>query len=297
MSPGERRERFSGPGKEKSARPDKDLGNKGNEMETPYAGNIEAVYAAHDAKMEANKQARKNQQDYQAAKKEQGLGGIFDSFLNAGETNRMNDFLAMGVNPEIATLASNQMNLSPAEIGGFLKEQYSGLGLNQETAQKAYNAAMLGLSTGFDLDYAAPLAQTKGMAGMAGMMFNMANPNYKTPAQAALNANEVTPDSPYGAAMGYMNQEQQAELAAAQGGTLTPDQQAQVAVNQYQKEQEKINTRGPDLPASKISDAVTTSFYNPDQATYGEDQTQMYNQLQAMGYSPEFAQQYIAMLA
>lgn len=265
-------------------------GNKG--------GNIGAIQAAHDAKMEANKQARKNQQDYQAAKKEQGLGGIFGSFLNAGETNRVNDFLAMGVNPEIATLASNKMNLSPAEIGNFLQEQYSGLGLNQETAQKAYNAAMLGLSTNFNPDFAAPLAQTKGIAGMVGMMFNMANPNYKTPASIALDAGEVTPDSFYGGAMGYMNKEQQAELAAAQGGILTPDQQAQVAVNQYQKEKAKHgNRRRPDLPASKISDAVTTSFYNPDQATYGEDQTQMYNQLQAMGYSPEFAQQYIAMLA
>ncbi len=87
----------------------------------------------------------------------------------------------------------------------------------------------------------------------------------------------------YKGPVGHFNAEQISRLKAIQGG-LTQEQQAQISMSQFEKEQAEKNARpGATSP-------VTQTFINPVESKFTGEQLIAYNRYIERGYTPEIAE-------
>ena len=89
----------------------------------------------------------------------------------------------------------------------------------------------------------------------------------------------------YTGPVGHFNTAQKSQLENIQGG-LTLDQQADIAISQFEKEQAEKNSR----PGSSISEPVTDTVINPVESKLTKEQLIAYNEYITRGYPPEIAE-------
>ena len=146
--------------------------------------------------------------------------------------------------------------------------------------------------------------------GIAGIIGGMLNPNYKESLvdqdnyrdfklgeDGTLESGEAR--NPYATYEGKraLNPSELSRLEAA-GIGLTPAQQnlQNAAAEAARFEIEGNRPGAENLLASQQAAQAALPVVDPFLSQISEDQAGMYNQLQSMGYSPEYAQQYVTML-
>jgi|TARA_Y100000015_G_scaffold16792_1_gene16124 hypothetical protein len=216
-----------------------------------------------------------------ATKKQQtptksGFGlGFLSNLKDLGEKAFIDRYSNYTDNPEVARLASIKANVSPGDLIGGL------MSLAQNPLGTGYGIASTETMTGFNPAALASLGFTGTLAGLLGQTFSNNPVDLANPSNYAMAA----PGAPmqYTGPVGHFNTAQISQLENIQGG-LTLDQQADIAISQFEKEQAEKNAR----PGALVQ--PTEQFVNPVESKFTEEQLRAYNEYIARGYPPEIAE-------
>tara|TARA_R100000995_G_C3445162_1_gene105286 strand:+ start:49 stop:840 length:792 start_codon:yes stop_codon:yes gene_type:complete len=207
-----------------------------------------------------------------------GFGlGLLSNFKNFGENAFIDRYTKMGLSPELAAIASQQVNISPGDM-------YSGIkSLGKNTLGTGYNIASTGAMTGYNPTALGALGFMGKTGQILGAMFSKKPQDLMDPS----NYEMAAPGAPmqYTGPVGHFNTAQISQLEDIQGG-LTPQQQVDIAISQFEKEEAEKNAR----PGSPISEPVTETFINPVESKFTEEQLMAYNEYITRGYPPEIAE-------
>ena len=217
------------------------------------------------------------------------LKSLYNNFIkDIGEDAFIDRYSNYTDNPEVARLASIKANVSPGDFFGGL------MSLAQNPLGTGYNIASTGTLTGFNPAALANLGITGTVASLLGQMatnqpaYAMNPSNYAFTGPMSMDAQgNLVQDFSYTGPMSSnpaVNQ-QIADIQSISGVTgLTLDQQADIAISQFEKEQAEKNARpGATSP-------VTQTFINPVESKFTGEQLIAYNRYIERGYTPEIAE-------
>jgi len=208
--------------------------------------------------------------------KTNALKSLYNNFIkNFGEEAFIDRYSNYTDNPEVARLASIKANVSPGDFFGGL------MSLAKNPLGTGYGVASTGLATSFDPAALSGLGFMGTVAGLLGQglsnnPIDLANPS---------NYEMAAPGAPmrYTGPVGHFNTAQISQLEKIQGG-LTLDQQADIAISQFEREQVEKNAR----PGATVQ--PTEEFVNPVESKFTEEQLIAYNEYIERGYTPEIAE-------
>jgi hypothetical protein len=242
-------------------REDRGYGAKGSGGFSPGAGQKETVQ-------------QKTTVDETPTKPGFGLG-LLSNFKNFGENAFIDRYTKMGLSPELAAIASQQVNISPGDM-------YSGIkSLGKNTLGTGYNIASTGAMTGYNPTALGALGFMGKTGQILGAMLSKKPQDLMDPS----NYEMAAPGAPmqYTGPVGHFNTAQISQLEDVQGG-LTPQQQVDIAISQFEKEQAEKNAR----PGATVQ--PTQEFVNPVESKFTEEQLIAYNEYITRGYPPEIAE-------
>lgn len=242
-----------------------------------------------------------------------------EAFKTLGEEAFVDRLMKMGVNENVAKLASAKMNTSPEEAYGMVSDVFgSALSSGQNMLGAGYNALGTSQLTPGTFGYA---QIGKGILGLGEAMFGPTLEslsdltgigNYKARKYFTKNPQsiEAVADENFNNAFAdpgvpFANVDEDAkiarkytgpmtaaiadEVAEIQGGYLSPEQQADLAIERYNALETEKNTR-PGNPA------LTNPYIpiDPIRSKYEDEALEAYDRYIKNGYSPEEAEYLVA---
>ena len=241
------------------------------------------------------------------------LDNAFKNFDVLGEEAFIDEIMKMGISEDVAKLASAKMNTSPGEAYGMVSNFIDGtFSSGEDLVGAGYNAAIAsaltpssaGLLTigtkGILPMFEAALGPTIESASSAfansklgkylqekGMNIGTYNANkYYTKSPENINVFKPSKFSePIRTYTGPMTAAIADEVAEIQGGYLSPDQQAELAIERYNALETEKNSRPGNLAALAPGPVI-----DPVRSKYEDEALEAYDRYIERGYTPEEAE-------
>ena len=268
-----------GPGTGKGPDNDKKTGIVDSEGNPVTFGQDNTQVGFSQSYFDNNPQAIKPTLENPNVSKTNALKSFYNNFIkDFGEDAFIDRYSNYTDNPEVAKLASIKANVSPGDFFGGL------MSLAKNPLGTGYGVASTGLATGFNpaalsgLGFMGTLGSVLGQAVSNNPIDLMDPSNYETTTSHPLGG-----PMKYTGPVGHFNPSQISQLEKIQGG-LTLDQQADIAISQFEKEQAEKNAR----PGATVQ--PTQEFVNPVESKFTEEQLIAYNEYITRGYPPEIAE-------
>jgi len=244
------------------------------------------------------------------------LDDAFKNFDVLGEEAFIDEIMKMGVSEDVAKLASAKMNTSPGEAYGMVSNALSGaFSSGEDLVGAGYNAAIAsaltpssaGLLTigtkGILPMFEAALGPTIESASSAfansklgkylqekGLNIGTYNANkYFTKSPQNFDVLGEYTDNPIRVYKGPMTAAIADEVAEIQGGYLSPDQQAELAIERYNALETEKNSRPGNLAALAPGPVI-----DPVRSKYEDEALEAYDRYIERGYTPEEAEYLVA---
>ena len=240
------------------------------------------------------------------------LDDAFKNFDVLGEEAFIDEIMKMGISEDVAKLASAKMNTSPGEAYGMVSNFIDGtFSSGEDLVGAGYNAAIAsaltpssaGLLTigakGILPMFEAALGPTIESASSAfansklgkylqekGMNIGTYNANkYFTKSPQNFDVLGEYTDNPIRVYKGPMTAAIADEVAEIQGGYLSPEQQADLAIERYNALETEKNTRPGNLAALAPGPVI-----DPVRSKYEDEALEAYDRYIERGYTPEEAE-------
>ena len=244
------------------------------------------------------------------------LDDAFKNFDVLGEEAFIDEIMKMGVSEDVAKLASAKMNTSPGEAYGMVSNFIDGtFSSGEDLVGAGYNAAIAsaltpssaGLLTigtkGILPMFEAALGPTIESASSAfansklgkylqekGLNIGTYNANkYFTKSPQNFDVLGEYTDNPIRVYKGPMTAAIADEVAEIQGGYLSPDQQAELAIERYNALETEKNSRPGNLAALAPGPVI-----DPVRSKYEDEALEAYDRYIERGYTPEEAEYLVA---
>lgn len=244
------------------------------------------------------------------------LDDAFKNFDVLGEEAFIDEIMKMGISEDVAKLASAKMNTSPGEAYGMVSNFIDGtFSSGEDLVGAGYNAAIAsaltpssaGLLTigakGILPMFEAALGPTIESASSAfansklgkylqekGLNIGTYNANkYFTKSPQNFDVLGEYTDNPIRVYKGPMTAAIADEVAEIQGGYLSPDQQAELAIERYNALETEKNSRPGNLAALAPGPVI-----DPVRSKYEDEALEAYDRYIERGYTPEEAEYLVA---
>jgi len=244
------------------------------------------------------------------------LDNAFKNFDVLGEEAFIDEIMKMGISEDVAKLASAKMNTSPGEAYGMVSNFIDGtFSSGEDLVGAGYNAAIAsaltpssaGLLTigakGILPMFEAALGPTIESASSAfansklgkylqekGLNIGTYNANkYFTKSPQNFDVLGEYTDNPIRVYKGPMTAAIADEVAEIQGGYLSPDQQAELAIERYNALETEKNSRPGNLAALAPGPVI-----DPVRSKYEDEALEAYDRYIERGYTPEEAEYLVA---